>query len=273
MLKELTKATGGSYLNLKAKNYTKDSLDNLLKPIQYSVLQRSLDNVGYQEKIVKNNPILDETNKVTSFEEENTINKPSQNEIDKTNSIVGKVVELFKNNSSAISIISEQLKIISNDVKDIKSKNEYPEIEELSDTIIENADLNEAIRTKSEIFLFQKLQEKYGDRVKWLNSTGESGSNHDFEVLDNLDNTVEYYIECKASMYSDKVFYLTKNEWDFFLKNSKNYQIYFIGNTLRFPEITKIDNLMDWILKGKIVPYSTKNIKLKAERVVFTILE
>ena len=133
--------------------------------------------------------------------------------------------------------------------------------------------MNERIRIASESFLHEKLKDKFGDRVKWLNETKESGTSYDFEVIDPIDNSKECFIECKASMHADKVFLMTKSEWQFFLQNKSKYQIFFVSSALTNPQLTKIDNLMDWIVEGKIFPISTKNIKLKADRIVFTIME
>ena len=66
---------------------------------------------------------------------------------------------------------------------------------------------------------------------------------------------------------------MTKNEWSLFLKNSSKYQVYFISDALQDPKEIKIDNLMDWIMTEKIVPYPTRNRKQKAERIIFTIIE
>ena len=116
------------------------------------------------------------------------------------------------------------------------------------------------------------LKRNNGDRVKWLNERGESGQDHDFEVID-IDDTIEYYIDCKGTKSSKKTFMMTKNEWRLFLNQTKNYRVFFVSEALSEPKLTKIDNLLDWILKGKAVPYSKKNMKLKLERVVLTILE
>jgi hypothetical protein len=59
----------------------------------------------------------------------------------------------------------------------------------------------------------------------------------------------------------------------FFLCRKDSYKLFFIAQALTNPQLTKIDNLMEWILTGKVIPVSTKNVKLKANRVVFTIME
>jgi hypothetical protein len=135
----------------------------------------------------------------------------------------------------------------------------------------ENSELNESIRLASETFLFSILKKKYNDQLEWANENGESRKSYDFKVTESLNNSIEYYIECKGTIGNDFVFQLTKNEWLLFLENSTNYQLYFIQNALNNPTVLKIDNLMKWILLGKIVPYTDKNRKLKADRIYFTI--
>ncbi len=122
----------------------------------------------------------------------------------------------------------------------------------------------------SEEYLFGILKKKYPDRVKWLNEKGESDSDHDFEIID-LDGTIEYYIECKGTVKNKPTFYMTKHEWRLFLNNTRNYQIYFVKNSFENPIHILIDNLLDWVLKGKLVPYLKERVVVKEERVFLTL--
>jgi len=122
-------------------------------------------------------------------------------------------------------------------------------------------------------FLFGLLKKKYPERVKWLNQNGESNSNHDFEILDLDGETIEYYIECKGTPKNKPTFYLTKNEWWLFLNHTKNYQIYFVKNSFNNPSPTFIDNVLDWLLKGKLVPYLKERDIIKEDRVFLTVNE
>ena len=88
-----------------------------------------------------------------------------------------------------------------------------------------------------------------------------------------MDGSVEYYIECKGTPKAKPTFYLTKSEWRLFLNNTKNYQIYFIKDSFEKPNHLFIDNLLDWILRGKIVPYLTEKSVVKEERVFLTHIE
>ena len=171
-----------------------------------------------------------------------------------------------ENNTKTLNLLNNKLDEITKLIKSSITDKEENVI------IRENKELNDKVGRESEKYIFKKLKEKYGERVKWLNQKEETYSNHDFEIID-IDNTIEYYIESKGTVGKENHFLITKDEWILFLNNTKNYQLYFVKDALSNPTIIKIDNLLDWILKGKIVPYSLSNIKLKSERIIMTILE
>ena len=186
-------------------------------------------------------------------------------------------IELDKNDQRInLAITSEkkidEIKYIIDEIREIKEQLKIlsPNKDYVPD-VIEDSVLNEKIRDKSESYLYDFLKRKYYERVNWLNENGESYQDHDFEILD-LDNSVEYFIECKGTSQNGQQFYMTKEEWRLFLNHTKNYQIYFIQNSLSKPNHIFIDNLLDWILKGKIVPYLIQPAIIKDGRVVFTIL-
>lgn len=166
---------------------------------------------------------------------------------------------------------NETVKLIVSEIKSIKDQLSSLKKDKTSD-IEEDPVFNERVRKSSEEYLHDLLKKKYGERVKWLNKDGESYADHDFEILD-FDGSIEIYIECKGTSQEDLQFYLTKNEWRLFLNHTKNYQIYFIKASLSNPHHIYIDNLLDWLLRGKIVPYTREKRTFKEDRVVLTILE
>lgn len=303
--KALSTETGGSYIGFKAKIYSKENLQSKLLTLKKVVLSKSIEHSTFTTNpttVSTDYPLHSIAKPIATLNQpsrqpQNIINEPStpvisepdglttNNDLapqdkqfdnivtDKNEILNGEIINRIEQNTTAIRLISKQLSNISEEIRNMTSKHIEENDDEFETTIIENKELNERVRVASESFLFEKLKIKFGDRVKWLNEQGENGDNHDFEVLDTLDGSIEYYIECKGSLYAEKVFYMTRNEWTLLLKNSKNYQLYFISNALINPEITKIDNFMDWLLRGKAVPFATKNITLKAERIIFTILE
>jgi hypothetical protein len=179
---------------------------------------------------------------------------------------IGKSVE---NHSKMLHLLSDQIKILTNESQSNKKVFENPELL----GIREDEELNEEIRVKSEKLIFTKLKKSYPkDRIRWFNKDGESNSSCDFTII-NKDESIEYYIECKASKNNIRYFLMTKSEWDLFRQNKYNYQVYFVAKALTDqPEIIKIDNLLEWMLCGKVVPYSNNYITLKPERIVLSIV-
>lgn len=163
--------------------------------------------------------------------------------------------------------IFDNLEEIKQQIKELKrEKTEVPDYDE--DQII-----NEQISKKSEEYLFCLLKKKYPERVNWLNEEGENYADHDFEIFDQTDKSIEYFIECKGAAQNRRTFFLTKKEWWLFLNHTKNYQIYFVRNAFGNPSHIFIDNLLDWVLKGKIVPLLLERAVVKEDRVYLTISE
>ena len=256
--KELAMYTKGGYINLREKLYSKTTLQNELRPIFINSLKTSLQNIalanipGDSTSLSKPSSI---THQVIANGEESIKNEVSVTE---------------SKNETTINLISKQLIQLTEAISNLQIERRT---EENLIEIEENPELNERVRLASESFLYAKLKEKFGTRIKWLNETNESYQDHDFEVIDPFDDSKEYFIECKASMYADKVFLMTKKEWLFFLENKNNYQVYFISNALKNPQIYKIDNLMESLILGKVLPFANKNFLLKAERILFTITD
>lgn len=248
----LVKETKGEYFHLETSNYNKATIQNKLIPL-------------------KNALIVDTVNKITSKK----IEEPKAEIIDTKDekSTSEKITALEQNvtdNNKLLNLISKQVSLIQTG---ISKQSEEEDFDDENLIVRENSELNEKVRKASETYLFELLKKKFGERIQWMNENGESGESYDFKVLDSIDNSIEYFIECKGTIGKEKVFYMTKNEWSLFLKNSSKYQVYFISDALQDPKEIKIDNLMDWIMTEKIVPYPTRNRKQKAERIIFTIIE
>ena len=56
------------------------------------------------------------------------------------------------------------------------------------------------------------------------------------------------------------------------IKSNRNYQVYLIENINNEAKITIIENLMGWILSGKVRPYAPKNQKVKADTIMLTLI-
>lgn len=168
---------------------------------------------------------------------------------------------------TSLEVIAEEIKELRKEIAALtKEKKDVPEPDE-------NPVENERIRKASEEYLYDVLKRKYPERVKWLNEDGESYSDHDFEVLDFDGKTIEYFIECKGTKDKKPTFYLTKNEWRLFTNNTKNYQIYFVKSVFDNPFYVFIDNVLDWLIRGRLLPYLKQREIVKEERVCLTIHE
>lgn len=190
-----------------------------------------------------------------------------------------------KQNSKAIDVLAksviqlqQELQVMKANSIDIQEgeNNVVQEIEE--DVLIEeNKELNDKVGKTSEKFVDTQLRIKlhqYKLVHKWMNQDVESGQSYDFEIRNGDTNDFHYYVECKGTMHSEKVFYLTKKEWELVVKNPNIYRIYLVTEALsENPKLTIIYNLMIAIIKGRVVPYATKHIKIKKERIVFTVLD
>lgn len=138
-------------------------------------------------------------------------------------------------------------------------------------TLTIDTEYSETVRQKSELFIYNLLCQKYGiDKVKWLNKFGESYSNHDFELIDEW-GVVNTIIECKGTANDKPTFYLTKDEWHYFLENKDRYQIYRVFNVYGEMKAVCIKNLLNSILGGRVVPYLTTPSILKENRVFLTL--
>lgn len=248
----LVNETKGEYFHLETSNYNKATIQNKLIPLKSAL-------------------IVDTVNKITSTKIEEP--KAEINKTKEEKSTSEKITALEQNvsdNNKLLNLISKQVSLIQTG---ISKQNEEDDFDDENLIVRENSELNEKVRMASETYLFGLLKKKFGERIQWMNENGESGESYDFKVLDSIDNSVEYFIECKGTIGKEKVFYMTKNEWSLFLKNSSKYQVYYISDALQNPKEIKIDNLMDWIMTEKVVPYPTRNRKQKAERIIFTIIE
>jgi len=232
----------------------------------------------YQQNIVRHNlapfyaavkPIVQQSSQINS---PTTVQNKNINQIPGTKDSAIEVKDTAPPNGTStyteegVKLIMYEIREIRKELKDLRNeKDQIPEI-------IEDEELNERIRKASEEYLFEILKKKYPERVKWLNEKGESYSDHDFEILD-LDGSIEYYIECKGTPKGKPTFYLTKDEWRLFLNHTKNYQVYFIKHSFDKPGYIFIDNLLDWMLKGKIVPYLIERAVIKENRIFLTHIE
>jgi len=273
---EISNITNGTFSNIpfsKGTQYNQNTIKSNLSPfykaVNNSKVIQSIEPVISIQEISLPKTVLLDNSKIENLvpQEINTekivddITIEKQKEIKEDN-----LDSLNVTTNSILQNIVQEIKEIRDEIKKLRSETDViPEV-------VEDHELNEKIRLISEKYLFEVLKVKYPNRVKWLNEHGETGSNHDFEILE-IDGSVEYYIECKGTAKKKTTFYVTKSEWNLFLNNTKNYQIYFIQNVLSNPTHIFINNLLDWLLNGKIHPYLKTRDIIKEERVFLTVAD
>ncbi|MCL9807463.1 DUF3883 domain-containing protein [Flavobacterium amniphilum] len=178
--------------------------------------------------------------------------------------------------------VFEPLKIavLSDSIKNLKQmlSNQHENTKELalnknidSTTLTIDEEYSEQIRLVSENYIYNLLCEKYGNsNVNWLNQVTESYNPYDFEIIDNNQTR---FIEVKGTVKEKPTFYLTVNEWDYFLNNRDKFEIYRVFNCDDENKIGyfHIENLLENLLTKRVVPYLLSPETLKEERVFLTI--
>jgi len=207
------------------------------------------------------------------------------------NKAIESVFEKIKKNESDnevdIDSINKKNKLLESENRLLEDKNnklfkEFTLLKLKYDSIKDNEeeresdDYTKVIGEKSEKYLFEILKDRFPSlRVISLNINGEghfteSYKNHDFEIINN-DGIVINYIDCKGTPNIKRTFYMSENEWEFFLANTDNYQIYRVFNVENNKDVIVIENLMEWITKGKVVPYLEETETINRGRVFLTL--
>lgn len=246
--KELCSNTGGTYLNLQSMNYNSTQLNILLFNLKTAITSNAI-------KVHANNIVKE------------PLAVPVQNDEKKTNpektapsEKIDLELQVLKNTKS-LEIISTQL---SNIVNLLSAKQENQEEVE----IIEDEEHNKNIGKLAEQYLYNELLKNKWDII-WLNEKNESGKPYDFEITTDKG---KFYYECKGTIGNGNEFLLTKSEWLFYLENRGSYRLCFVRNVKSQPTYIRFLDLIDDIKEGKIIPCSSKNIKLKADRIIFQVL-
>lgn len=183
-----------------------------------------------------------------------------------------------ENKSAQISLLKEERDELNNTIAEI-SKEKLTQEKKIAELIQNDKDVviqldskeQNSISEKSEKYLYEYLQKKYPNRVKWMNESKKNSIGYDFEIVDFENNVTEYYIACKGSKENNRTFFLTEKEWDKCLENNLNYQVYLVQNIENKPKVTLIENVIGWIMSGKIRPGATKNEKVKAGQIMLSL--
>ncbi|MGV8914665.1 MAG: protein NO VEIN domain-containing protein [Kaistella sp.] len=251
--KNVCENTKGIYINLSAiaydRNYFSKLLFEMKSSITNAILMDAVKSDSQEDLIVE-----DKLEKDSLNTKQDVIDDNEQVSKDQYISNLEKTVE---SNTVAITLIGKQLELISAEI--IRSNS----IKFQDDAIVIDEDpiRNAKIGRKAEEIANEYLSAKMPEIVlSWENEITESFMQYDFSfVKENLTN----YIECKGTTGSEKYFYLSKNEWSFFIDNRDRYELILISELYTNRSIHHIENLFKAILSGEVVPYSQLNRNIK----------
>jgi hypothetical protein len=280
--KNLADKTGGFYVNLDILNYHENMFDSMLFEWSTTITSNALKaNLQISTPLAKTEPIIaisdviEETVievkdiKIKEIAIHETKLETDSNEIEKQtiDEIEPSALKTqVEENTKSLKLITSQLDSIVKEISFIR-KGKPTEDDEF--TANEDETYNRAIGYKCEKHLFTQLLKKVWKDTNWLNEVEEQSKPYDFEIFV---KGVKYFIECKGSVNSSEEFFLTKNEWQFYLKNRKNYRLYFVSEiNSDSPVIIKIEDLITSMEKGELIPCSSVNRKVKADRILFQI--
>lgn len=109
---------------------------------------------------------------------------------------------------------------------------------------------HERIGFKGEKYVYEMLNKHYlttkwvseNAKVAEVNPEGQAGLGYDIEYIG--EEGERRYVEVKASNANDLVFYLSDNEYDFAIKHTSEYAIYFVSEVFsKNPKILILDNV------------------------------
>lgn len=253
----------GGYYNIKTKSFAANEIQRVLAPLKTAILRNTNQNIQTISNSV-HSQIQPTKIKETVEKKIAAVNQQHKQ---------ATVLQLDELENKIQEQVSNTQKLLA----ELSSLKELFRVDALLDsgfdatTLTIDSEYSESIRQRSEKFLHEILCDKYGlNKVRWLNENGESGKQHDFEILDDIGN-ISALVECKGTSMDKPTFYLTTNEWSHFLKNKEIYQIYRVFNVDGSMNAVCIPNLHLALLKEQVVPYLQKPEILKEGRVFLTL--
>ena len=278
--KNLTVLTKGKYVNLNIMNYDEKIFESMLFEMQTNIISNALkENIKTENT---NTNKIESLNKIPGISDSIITTKlaeighPKENDLNNNdNQINNKNVldeefdlnKQVKVNTRSLKLISNQLDAIVKEISYIR-KNHSIEQDEFINT--EDDVSNTLVGIQSEEILFDYLKSKWA-KTTWMNKDGEQGKPYDFEIES---EGKHFYIECKGTKSDSKEFFLTKNEWKFYLQKRHYYRLYLVNKVNSpNPTFTKIEDLLKDMEEGKLIPCSSVNRKVKADRILFQIID
>lgn len=276
--KNLAEKTNGFYVNIDLVNYSEEKFESLLFSLNATIITNGLkwyNNLNqkdlYDEHIIPLTIRDDEYDKKLEAISNNVSFKNENQSSDKKSRIddnikVESIAEQVEFNTKSLGLIETQMQSLVKEISYLRKDKLNIEDEFVSN---EDEELNKKIGYQCEQFLNSIFKTNNWEKVNWLNELNEQSKPYDFEVTV---SGINYYIECKGSIKNSKEFFLTKNEWQFYLQNRNNYRLYFVSEiNAANPEIIRIEDLLVDMGDGKLIPCSGVNRKVKADRILFQI--
>ncbi len=251
-----------------AAESAKDEFDAVaaLQQANSSIESLLKENMETLQRVIKNGEAIAKENQQLRNAEAENLNsiKSLQATIVEANGTIQQLKQVVSDKDAEI----EALNVNKNDLQ--TAINQWMERDK--QVVIDlDASQREATSAASEKILFDYLEKKYPSRVKWCNEKAKESKGYDFEIVDLGDNGTECYIACKGAKDDTKTFFLTEKEWNMCLNNNLNYQVYLVRNVDSTPKIIWIDNLIGWMMSGKVRPGALRNEKVKAGQVMLTL--
>ena len=283
MQKDEPRAFKGNPANISAKNFNETAqsihaaktesapqtnFDALaeIKQTNESIQSLLNEHVATLQKVLQNNENQRKENTALREAEERNISsiQTLKAELEEAGDTISQLKEVVRNREEEIEALN------SNKQDLLVTINQW---EERDRKVIVDLDPKEreAVSRASEELLFDFLNKKYPNRVKWCNQDSKQSNGYDFKIEDYENNDTEYFIACKGAKDDTKTFFLSQKEWELCLKNNLNYQVYLVRNIASKPKIILIDNLIGWLMSGKVLPGALKNEKVKAGQVMLTL--
>ena len=217
-----------------------------------------------------------------------------------TDEKVKKVLDAVSKNNQNIDKLEQLLSLgISIDkIIELINKNDTTQTPQ-SEPCLPKVNIRE-LGKKGEKFIHEKLKvENSEENIVWPNgiaeilnkigklSSKESRDPYDIKLVkkDEHGNDITFFIECKATTYKEKVFYLTKNEWNLYLRTLKNdnekyilYRVYNLKNddindtdSIKNAKFIMYDDIFDSLKNETILPYLPYQRQIGAETMFFQV--
>lgn len=262
--KNLADKTNGFYVNLNTIDYNEKMFDSLLFEWNTTITSNALK----ENLKISDQTIISQIEKTQIKEEKIAAVNEIKSESQETNETIQSDLKIqVEENTKSLKLITSQLDSIVKEIRYLRKESTEDENEFIPN---EDESFNRTIGYKCEKHLNSVFIKNNWEKVNWLNEENEQSKPYDFEVTV---SGINFYIECKGSINSSKEFYLTKNEWQFYLQNRKNYRLYFVSEIDSInPTIIRIEDLLIAMEENKLIPCSNVNRKVKADRILFQII-